>query len=256
MRIINYEYKMEIKFSSPINKHHFQLRGLLKDNLYQKIISQELIIEPKCHYDILVDGFNNSYISGTNYNFHDYFLFQIKGQAEVEYKNIFKEEAHPTYSFETKLTKYDEEMSSLLPESTNFYEMMMEICRNIYYEIYYTPKATTISTTALEAFRLKKGVCQDFTHIMLALVRHMGYKARYVAGMIKGEGESHAWLEVYNDDKWIGYDPTNNKMVNNEYLVICKGRDYLDCALDKGIFDSNEVVNQDLKVSVKVEILK
>lgn len=208
---------------------------------------------PDNQFQIHKDAFSNLVVSGQMYEPHDHFSFEVKGEVEVEYQNLFLEECHPMYRFETELTRYDESMSNLIPSSDNFFERMMELTRRIYYEIYYTPKSTSINTTAKEAYAMKKGVCQDFAHIMLAVVRHLGYSARYVVGMMSGEGETHAWVEVYEQGKWHGFDPTNNRPVNNQYIVIAKGRDYKDCAVDKGTFSADHYVNQKMEINVSVK---
>ena len=93
-------------------------------------------------------------------------------------------------------------------------------------------------------------MCQDYTHIMLGLCRHLGIPARYVAGFMIGEGATHAWLEVYARGHWIGIDPTNNRVVDDMYIKMSEGRDASDCIIDKGVFFGN--VQQKQSVFVKV----
>lgn len=105
----------------------------------------------------------------------------------------------------------------------------------------YTPASTTIRTTAEEALAQHKGVCQDYAHVMLSVCRHVGLTARYIAGLLNGEGATHAWVEVYHNERWIGLDPTHNRMVDDNYITIAHGRDYRDCMLDIGIFSGCNV---------------
>ena len=83
----------------------------------------------------------------------------------------------------------------------------------------YEPGSTDISTTAGEALKQGKGVCQDYAHIMTAVLRYMGIPARYVAGLMIGEGYTHAWVEVYTQDGWYGLDPTNNLHIDDMTYV-------------------------------------
>lgn len=102
----------------------------------------------------------------------------------------------------------------------------------------YRSGATTVSTHASEVIRNRTGVCQDFAHAMIALCRAVGIPARYVSGYfydtsrghsLRGSEASHAWAEVYIDKfGWIGLDPTNNKVIDDTYIVIATGRDYRD----------------------------
>jgi transglutaminase-like putative cysteine protease len=108
----------------------------------------------------------------------------------------------------------------------------------------YTPGSTAVSTTASDAFVAGNGVCQDFVHVSLALLRSMGIPARYVSGYVHnrpdamlGEtvrGESHAWVDVWTGD-WWGFDPTGNVAVGERHVVIASGRDYRDVSPLKGV---------------------
>lgn len=80
----------------------------------------------------------------------------------------------------------------------------------------YTPGSTTIRTTAEQALAQRSGVCQDYAHVMLAVCRHCGLAARYIAGLLGGEGATHAWVEIYHNGRWIGFDPTHNRMVDDK----------------------------------------
>lgn len=108
----------------------------------------------------------------------------------------------------------------------------------------YTPGFTTVFTTASEAWAHGAGVCQDFTHVTLSLLRPLGIPARYVSGYLytgSGEvgervtGESHAWVEVWDGD-WHGLDPTNGRVVGEGHIIVARGRDYADVSPLKGIY--------------------
>ena len=100
----------------------------------------------------------------------------------------------------------------------------------------YRKAATDVSTSAEEAMEKGAGVCQDYAHIFLSLLRLRGIPARYVTGMLQGEGESHAWVEVALGDFWYGLDPTNDCAVAGEHVRIACGRDYRDCRISQGVF--------------------
>lgn len=117
----------------------------------------------------------------------------------------------------------------------------MEAVRN---QISYTPGATNVSTTAGQAWASGVGVCQDFTHAMLSILRALRIPARYVSGYLHSEeeamgmtvtGESHAWVE-YWDHGWHAIDPTNNRAVGAAHVVVARGRDYGDVPPLKGIY--------------------
>ncbi|MGH8973107.1 MAG: transglutaminase family protein [Acidimicrobiia bacterium] len=109
----------------------------------------------------------------------------------------------------------------------------------------YTPGVTEVSTSAVEAFHAGHGVCQDYAHLTLALLRLTGIPARYVSGYLhprkdapKGEvvsGESHAWVEAWLGD-WWGFDPTNQVPVGERHVMVGRGRDYADVPPIRGVY--------------------
>lgn len=123
--------------------------------------------------------------------------------------------------------------------------------QRLYRDFQYIPGSTDIHTTAGEAWAKKEGVCQDYAHIMITLCRLKGIPARYVNGMMIGEGSTHAWVEIYTGEGWYGLDPTNNLHVDDYYIKLAHGRDYGDCVLDRGMFRGN--VSQTQKIYVNVE---
>jgi len=100
----------------------------------------------------------------------------------------------------------------------------------------YSPGCTDAATTAEQAASMMRGVCQDEAHIMLALLRLKGIPCRYVMGFMLGEGSTHAWVEVLRAGTWVGYDPTNHRLVNDEYIRVAAGRDANDCPVNRGVF--------------------
>lgn len=111
-------------------------------------------------------------------------------------------------------------------------------------QITYTPGITSVYTTAQEAWSEGHGVCQDFTHVTLSLLRAARIPARYVSGYLHsleervGEtvaGESHAWVEYWDGD-WHAVDPTNDREVGPAHVVVAHGRDYADVPPLKGIY--------------------
>jgi transglutaminase-like putative cysteine protease len=109
----------------------------------------------------------------------------------------------------------------------------------------YERGTTTVSTTAADALAIGSGVCQDFTHVALGLLRARGIPARYVSGYLHpssraepGEvvaGQSHAWVEAWVGD-WVPFDPTNGSAVGERHVVVGRARDYADLAPLNGIF--------------------
>jgi len=133
-----------------------------------------------------------------------------------------------------------EAASALKSEHRDPAELAHAISRFVHAEMRYVTGATTVRTTAAEAFAQRSGVCQDFAHVTLALARACGLACRYVSGHLIGEGATHAWVEfVLPEDAYAvvaALDPTNNRAVSMKYVVVAVGRDYADVAPTSGSF--------------------
>lgn len=130
--------------------------------------------------------------------------------------------------------------------SRDVFQTSYAIMEHIFRRYAYQSGATTVSTRASEVIERRTGVCQDFAHAMVALCRSIGIPARYASGYffdatrdhhLRGSQASHAWAEVYLPDwGWVGLDPTNNKVVDETYILAATGRDYRDVAPISGTY--------------------
>ncbi len=142
-------------------------------------------------------------------------------------------------------------------------EAVSELMHRMYADFIYDSEATEVYTTAAEAFETRRGVCQDFAHIMVSGLRGMGLPAAYVSGYLRtlpppgqprleGADATHAWVSVWCGAArgWIGFDPTNAIYAENDHIVLAIGRDYSDVAPIDGIILAPG--GQKLKVEVDV----
>jgi transglutaminase-like putative cysteine protease len=126
-------------------------------------------------------------------------------------------------------------------------EAALDLTRHIYASFVYDPRATNLTTPVAEVFEKRRGVCQDFAHLMLASLRSLGLAARYVSGYLSttpppgkprlvGADATHAWVSVFcGDAGWVDFDPTNNQIPRDRHVVIGWGRDYEDVSPLKGV---------------------
>jgi transglutaminase-like putative cysteine protease len=129
----------------------------------------------------------------------------------------------------------------------------------VYNNFTYKQGVTNIETPMEEIWNLKTGVCQDFAHILLVMLRFFGIPARYVSGYIcpketgvRGEGATHAWVEAYIPFYgWLGLDPTNNCIVTDGHVRMAVGRSFSDCTPVKGTYKGSG--EHTLEVTVHVE---
>ena len=161
------------------------------------------------------------------------------------------------YAVESSLTAAGPALSALYSEwqksaPEDAYGKMLHYGNCVQAALSYESGVTDVGTTAEQAVALGRGVCQDYAHVMIALLRMAGIPARYVTGMMQGEGESHAWVEANCLGYWYGIDPTNNVLVNENYIKFAHGRDYGDCMISRGIF-TNPYAEQKTAAGVTVQ---
>ena len=121
-------------------------------------------------------------------------------------------------------------------------EAAIELMQTIHRVFEYKPESTCIETPLTKVLASRKGVCQDFSHVMIGALRSQGLAARYVSGYLRGDADlqgaqaSHAWVSVFVPNLgWIDFDPTNNLMPSSGHLTIAYGRDFGDVTPVKGI---------------------
>ena len=139
--------------------------------------------------------------------------------------------------------------------------LLRELTASIYDAFAYVPESTAVDSPIDDALKARQGVCQDFTHIMLALLRPLGIPARYVSGYLyprqggsrSTPGASHAWVEAMLPGLgWVGFDPTNNLIADYCHIRVAIGRDYDDVPPTRGVFKGK--AETELSVSVRVTL--
>ncbi len=125
-------------------------------------------------------------------------------------------------------------------EGTPLVEIVMHIADYIRTHFEYAPDVTLAHSPIDDVLEQGKGVCQDFTHLMIAVLRSFGVPARYVSGYIhrpNKDSQSHAWCEVWLPQlEWFGIDPTNDQLVNEHFVKVAVGRDFSDVPPNKGMY--------------------
>ncbi|MBK8889633.1 MAG: transglutaminase family protein [Dechloromonas sp.] len=134
----------------------------------------------------------------------------------------------------------------------------------IFRELKFDQEATTVSTPVMEVLKKKRGVCQDFAHLMIACLRSLGLAARYVSGYLVtrpppgkprlvGADASHAWVSVYAPgfaNGWVDFDPTNNLLPDTEHITVAIGRDFGDISPLRGIILGGRGAEPEVAVTV------
>ncbi len=259
-RSLDFSYHMEIAFSAPASNHQFTLRIVPRDDARQRIVKCGFLLQPECALSKDTDAFGNMYIFGTASEPHERFAVTVEGRALVD-QGKYQGEEHrgmrfPHYRYQSGFTK----PGRAILEYYRMHErragedgaaFAMRILRALYEDMEYVQGVTDINTAAEEAFAARRGVCQDYAHIMLSLCRLADVPCRYVVGMMMGEGYSHAWVEVFSGGFWRGLDPTNGREADDTYIKISHGRDYKDCIVNRGVFNGGGTQTQTVRVVVR-----
>ena len=152
----------------------------------------------------------------------------------------------------------DKIISTFFDENASIKDTVEKASRYIFDNYTYTKGITTIETTIDEIVEHRKGVCQDFAHLLLQILRSIKIPCRYVSGYIcpnkngmRGEGATHAWVDAWIPNLgWVGIDPTNNVWVDNHHVKLAVGRNFNDSTVVKGTYKGS--AKQDLFVFVSV----
>jgi len=143
-----------------------------------------------------------------------------------------------------------------------WFDAVRELMHRIHADFEFDPGATTVSTSVDEVLYQRRGVCQDFAHLMLACLRGLGLPARYVSGYLltdpppgqprlMGADASHAWIAAYAPEAgWIEFDPTNDQLADRRYITLTWGADFADVVPLRGVILGGGEQRMDVEVSV------
>lgn len=155
--------------------------------------------------------------------------------------------AFPSHRIASSAAMKEYAGESMMP-GRSVVDAIEELTQRIHRDFVYDSRATTVNTPVLEVFRLRRGVCQDFAHLQIAMIRSFGIPARYVSGYLRtipapgqprlvGADQSHAWLSVYcGHGQWLDVDPTNDRFCSDDHVTLAWGRDYSDVPPLTGVF--------------------
>jgi transglutaminase-like putative cysteine protease len=271
IHITKYQYTWPIKES--INEirlfpHHF------KD---QEVLDHQLLISHDPEIEYFRDYYGNRVANFNNLEAHNEMTIESRMTVRVshslkipEFEDVTAEELQEEknnditllrLSYPETITK-QQDIDAVLATfdiANNSIITIAQLCNAyIFNNFTYTKGITNIATTIDEILTIKKGVCQDFAHVLLQFLRTAGIPSRYVSGYIcpnesglRGEGATHAWVEIYSPTQgWLGLDPTNNIWTMANHVKLSVGRNFYDCTLIKGTFKG--LARQTLSVSVSI----
>lgn len=278
-------HRTEYAYRVPASESFAELRVWPRNTRTQTVLQRKLILDPKVPVDNYVDYFGN-HVEFFSIPFRHQKL-AVEATAEVqtfptpdltealgvtvgEARQIFRSQTFTLFDFlqSSETVPLGEVLLPLkrraLGPASTLGEVLHELNGWIHREFAYKAGVTDISTPLAQVVKQRTGVCQDFAHLMLAILRTIGLPARYVSGYIEhfdpektdarliGAAASHAWVEVFlPGGEWYGLDPTNNQAAGERHVVTAVGRDYHDVAPMRGTFKG--IADQKLQVIVSLQ---
>lgn len=260
------------RYEEPVEQAQNQIRMLLRQDVPGQRVEQRTVrIHPRPAYGKLQDDFfgNRTLYLEVDQPHHDFKLF-LKHYVEREAQPATRQSpawdhvaarlragtdetsrrmhlytlASPKAPLSPSLAAF---AAPLFPAGRPLHEAAMALTRHIHRNFKFDPKVTSVTTPVAEVLEKKRGVCQDFAQLMIAALRSLGLAARYVSGYLEtlpppgktrlvGADASHAWVSVWcPENGWLDFDPTNNNVPGERYLVTAWGRDYEDVIPMNGV---------------------
>lgn len=250
-----YNYQTIVHFSSPVTWHFFSLRCMPCTNACQQAEKQNLFLNPADYILYGNDAWGNLLQYGSQSEEHDSFVCVSSGEIKQTSYSIPDSTSGDVFRVESLLTGWSDPMREFVSDvrclKDDPLECAMRLAEKTYGYMCYLPGSTQINTTAMDAFDQRKGVCQDYAHILIALCRACGIAARYVNGFMQGIGVTHAWVEVLVNGEWRGIDPTNNRLIEYGYIKLAHGRDAMDCQVNRGVFTGCATQHTQIRIIVE-----
>lgn len=269
-------------YSAPINESVIEVRMRPRSDSDQRCLHFALTVNPKAHVSFYRDRLGNSIhhfdVPGT----HTRLVMVAESTVEVEAGEPIPNSLDATAWYDIDAMAGSGEYFEFLQPSQfakptalsqdfakeigaerrdDPLSLLRELNARVFAALAYVPKSTDVDSPADEALSSRKGVCQDFSHVMITVLRGLGIPARYVSGYLfnsaeaqrpSSDGASHAWLEAMLPGLgWVGFDPTNNSLSTEHHIRTAIGRDYADVPPAKGVFKGT--ADSLLSVAVRVK---
>ncbi|KKB07312.1 transglutaminase family protein [Devosia chinhatensis] len=265
---------LEYDYDAPVHggAHHIRVVPANMRNV-QRVVASSLTISPRPHRQTsFIDFFGNPVTAITMVEPHDKLEIRLSARVQVEdltppadlspTRDRLAQEVERYWSIEPNSPQHflaASPRAQLVPAITDYVDEVTQghqsvlsiataLCMAINRDFEYDPKATDVETRPAEAFALRKGVCQDFAHVMIAGLRGIGIPAGYVSGFLRtnpppgkarleGADAMHAWVRAWCGQHvgWVEFDPTNAMIAGSDHISIAHGRDYADVSPIVGV---------------------
>jgi len=283
-------------YESPVSLSRQLLHLTPRDCPWQRCTAHEIVIAPTPGVDrVRVDSFGNPVRQFAIETPHGSLLVRAESRVEVQsrrldaaafaapawalawesvrdrlaYGMLPVELEASVYLFESPYTRVKREFAAYAAPSFTpgrpLLDAVRDLMQRVFSEFSYDAEATTVATPVLTVLEQRRGVCQDFAHLMISCLRSLGLSARYASGYLLtrpppgkprliGADASHAWLSVFCPDAsggiWVDFDPTNNVLPDREHITVAWGRDFGDVSPLRGVILGGDAHQPEVAVTV------
>ena len=250
-------HRTTLRYDTPISASYNEVRMQPRERHRQRLSSMSLMTAPPSVGQTRIDYFGNVVHRMDVDVEHDAFEIQVNAIVESSAMPEHRPEGWTARRLEldprleyvliSPRVPLEQHTRELLREWTGedrSFDAILACAQRISREFRYEKGTTTVDSSIDDLLQAGGGVCQDFTHLFLALARHAGWPARYVSGYLgpTGDdtvavGDSHAWMEICGPEgRWVGVDPTHGRLAGLEHIQLAVGRDYGDVPPHRGLF--------------------
>ncbi len=265
------EHATTFTYSQPAHEAVGEARLRPLDDAGQRLVSFQLTLDPPASFDTVVDRFGNTIHCYTVLPAHQRLVITATSAVETSASplsaapplTLFQQHdfsaASPHVPCTADLLAF---ARAHAPDDRDAEATAQALMGAIYQSCVYEPGSTNIATTAEAVLAGRRGVCQDFAHLLIALCRSLRLPARYVSGYLYDPDQpadailaSHAWAEVFLAGRgWLGLDPTHDRATGPRYVRVAVGRDYADAAPVRGVHRGGAQEILEVRVSMRAGV--
>ncbi len=237
---LHYSLQTRCRFSEPAFEHVFRLRVLPRLSAGITVVEESVSVTPATRLTAPVTGavYGNRVVTGRLDAPHDVFAYATEGV-------VLRDPSVPDTSYAPAWLAYPTALTTAGPLVKSLSQnagvegsdeaAVLALMAAAHGALQYRSGSTTVETTAEAALASGTGVCQDYSHLFLALLRERRIPCRYCAGIVEGIGSTHAWTEVWCGGRWLALDPTAGKPCGATHLALSHGADFTAAAIERGV---------------------
>lgn len=271
--LLSIHHKTELSYAEPISESVMELRMMPRSDSQQTLRTFGLAVGPEAPVFGHLDWQGNHAHHFSIVDVHDKVVIVASSVVEMHPRLLPLEQlpdllpltgvghryqdflmSHGPAQRDARLNKFAEQLGLLSEKRASV--VLASVTGRLRELVSYTKGVTTSSTSVSDVLDLGQGVCQDFAHVALSLLRMLGIPSRYISGYLfrpsSEELETHAWVEAFVPSVgWLGLDPTHGELASEAHIAVAMGRSYADVPPNRGVYRGD--AEERIDVSVRIQ---